>query len=98
MPITTRDPVPPTLLQKFRTITEGYLLQVAQKETTRTTLRSEAAHAPKHGLVYKLLPIVFLPGFRLTPWSIKRRLLSLFFVHSAQRWPERPWEQELPRE
>ena len=98
MPITTRDPAPPTRLQKFRAITEGYLLQVAQKETMRATLGSEAVHAPKRGLVYKLLPIVFLPGFRLTPWPIKRRLLSWFFVHSAQRWPERPWEQELPRD
>ena len=98
MPITTRDPAPPTLLQKFRAITEGYLLQVAQKETMRAALGGEAAHAPKKGFVYKLLPIVFLPGFRLTPWPIKRRLLSLFFVHSAQKWPERPRERELPRE
>jgi hypothetical protein len=98
MPITTRDPAPPTLLQKFRAITEGYLLQVAQQETMRAALGGEAAHAPKQGLVYKLLPIVFLPGFRLTPWPIKQRLLRLFFVHSTQRWPERPWERELPRE
>jgi hypothetical protein len=98
MPITTRDPAPPTLLQKFRAITEGYLLQVAQQETMRAALGSEAAHAPKQGFVYKLLPIVFLPGFRLTPWPIKQRLLRLFFVHSTQRWPERPWERELPRE
>jgi hypothetical protein len=98
MPITTRDPAAPTLLQKFRAITESYLLQVAQRETMRAALGSEAAHAPKQGLVYKLLPIVFLPGFRLTPWPIKQRLLRLFFVHSAQRWPERPWERELPRE
>jgi hypothetical protein len=98
MPITTRDPAPPTLLQKFRAITEGYLLQVAQQETMRAALGGEAAHAPKPGLVYKLLPIVFLPGFRLTPWPIKQRLLRLFFVHSTQRWPERPWERELPRE
>ena len=98
MPITTRDAAPPTLLQKFRAITEGYLLQVAQKETMRDALGTTAAHAPKHGLIYKLLPIVFLPGFRLTPWPIKRRLLSLFFVRPAQRWPERPWEKDLPRE
>ncbi|MFL5806607.1 MAG: hypothetical protein ACJ8CR_33375 [Roseiflexaceae bacterium] len=98
MPITTHDPAPPTLLQKFRAITEGYLLQVAQQETMRAALGSEAAHAPKQGFVYKLLPIVFLPGFRLTPWPIKQRLLRLFFVHSTQRWPERPWERELPRE
>lgn len=98
MPITTRDPAPPSLLQKFRSITEGYLLQVAQKETMRAALGVEAAHAQKKGFIYRLLPIIFLPGFRLTPWPIKRRLLSLFFVRSPQRWPERPWEKDLPRE
>lgn len=95
MPITTREPAPPTWLQKFRAITEAYLLQVAQKETMRDALGMPAAHAPKRGLIYKLLPIMFLPGFRLTPWPIKRRLLSLFFVHRAQQWPERPWEKKL---
>ena len=32
MPITTRKPAPATILQKFRALTEGYLLQVAQGE------------------------------------------------------------------
>jgi hypothetical protein len=93
MPITTREPARPTSLQKFRTITEGYLLQVAQKETMRAQFGVEAAYAPKKGLVYKLLPIFFLPGYRLTPWPIRRRLLRLFFVRPAQRWPDRPWEK-----
>lgn len=94
MPITTRNPAKPSLLQSFRTLTEGYLLRVAQKETMRESLGTTAKHAPKQGLIYKLLPIFFLPGFRLTPWVIKRRLLSLFFVHKAQQWPERPWEKK----
>ncbi len=94
MPITTREPARPSLLQKFRTITENYLLQVAQTETMRQHLGVEAAHAPKKGLIYKLLPVFFLPGFRLTPWPIRRRLLSLFFVHGPQQWPERPWEKK----
>ncbi len=93
MPITTREPTPPTPLQKFRAITEGYLLQVAQKETMRAQFGVEAAHAPKKGFIYKLLPIFFLPGYRLTPWPIRRRLLRLFFVRPAQHWPERPWEK-----
>ena len=96
MPITTRDPAPPTLLQKFRSVTEGYLLQVAQQETMRQQLGAQAAHAPKQGFIYKLLPIFFLPGFRLTPWPLRRRLLSLFFVHRPQQWPERPWEKRQP--
>ncbi len=98
MPITTREPASPTLLQKFRTITEGYLLQVAQKETMRTQLDVEALHAPKKGFIYKLLPIFFLPGYRLTPWPIRRRILRLFFVRPAQHWPERPWEKTQNRE
>ena len=96
MPIATKEPVPPTFLQKFRYITESYLLQVAQKETMRQHLSTEAQHAPKHGFIYALLPIFFLPGFRLTPWPIRRRLLSLFFVQKPQQWPERPWEQKKP--
>ena len=93
MPITTREPAQPSTLQKFRTITEGYLLQVAQKELLRNYPNSGESPAPHKGLIYKLLPIIFLPGFRLTPWSIKRRLLSGFFVHREQEWPERPWEE-----
>ena len=94
MPIATKEPAPPTFLQQFRYVTEGYLLQVAQKETLRQHLGLEAQHAPRHGFIYLLLPIFFLPGFRLTPWPIRRRLLSLFFVREAQKWPERPWEQK----
>jgi hypothetical protein len=93
MPITTREPAPPTLLQKFRAVTEGYLLQVAQKETMRAQFGVEAAHAPKKGFIYKLLPIFFLPGYRLTPWPVRRRILKFFFVRPAQQWPERPWEK-----
>jgi hypothetical protein len=85
-------------MQRFRALTESYLLQVAQKETMRATLGVEALHAPQSGWIYRLLPILFLPGFRLTPPAIRRRLLTLFFVHKAQRWPARPWERELPRD
>ena len=93
MPITTRKPALPTILQKFRTITEGYLLQVAQGEMVRKYPKSGSKPASKKGLIYKLLPILFLPGFRLTPWPIKRRLLSFFFVHGEQQWPDKPWEE-----
>ena len=93
MPITTRNPTPPSRLQKFRTITEGYLLQVAQKEMVRQHQNPGTPPAPKKGVIYKLLPFLFLPGFRLTPWSIKRRLLRRFFVHQEQQWPDKPWEE-----
>jgi len=98
MAITTREPAPPTFLQKFRSITEGYLLQVAQKETMPANVGTEALHAPKKGFIYTLLPIFFLPGFRLTPWPIRQRLLSFFFVHEAQQWPDAPWEKDIPHE
>lgn len=94
MAIFTRKPAPPTWLQKFRTITEGYLTYVAQQEMLRNYPGIGAPPAPKEGLIYKLLPIIFLPGFRLTPWPIRKRLISLFFVHPAQRWPQHPWEEE----
>ena len=94
MPITTRKPAPPTGLQKFRTVTEGYLMREAQKEMLRKYAPDGAAPAAKKGLVYRLLPVFFKPGFRMTPWSVKRRLLSKFFVHTPQQeWPDKPWEQ-----
>ncbi len=94
MPVTTRKPSPPTKLQQFRAITEGYLLQVAQKEFLRQHPGGSATTpAPKRGWIYKLLPIIFLPGYKLTPWPIKQRLLKLFFVHQEQQWPDKPWEK-----
>ncbi|MCH9649621.1 MAG: hypothetical protein K0U98_15385 [Deltaproteobacteria bacterium] len=96
MPITTKDPAPPSAMQRFRSTTEGYLMQVAQREMVR--LYPSAGHppAPKSGFIYRLLPILFLPGFRLTPWFIKRRLLPLFFVHREQQWPDKPWKKDQP--
>ena len=93
MPITTRRPTPPSGLQKFRTVTEGYLLQVAQREMLRRHPKAGAPPAPKKGFIYNLLPLFFLPGFRLTPWRLKRRLLRRFFVHQEQQWPDKPWEK-----
>lgn len=93
MPITTRKPAHPTMLQKFRSITEGYLLQVAQSEMVRKYPNTGSSPASKKGFVYKLLPILFLPGFRLTPWFIKHKLLRFFFVHPEQHWPKQPWEK-----
>ena len=93
MPVTTRKPAHPTMLQKFRAITEGYLLQVAQGEMVQKYPNTGSRPASKKGFIYKLLPILFLPGFRLTPWSIKRRLLRFFFVHREQQWSNKPWEE-----
>ena len=93
MPITTRKPAHPTILQKFRAIIEGYLLQVAQSEMVRKYPNTGSRPASKKGFIYKLLPILFLPVFRLTPWFIKHKLLRFFFVHREQQWPKKPWEE-----
>ena len=93
MPITTKKPAKPTMLQKFRFTTENYLLTVAQSEMVKKYPSSGPKPSSKKGFIYKILPILFLPGFRITPWFIKRRLLRFFFVHSDQKWPNRPWEK-----
>jgi len=93
MPITTKHPAPPTFMQKFRMITEAYLTQVAQREMLQKYPGSGMPPAPQKGFIYALLPFIFLPGYKLTPWPIKKRLLALFFVHPEQHWPARPWEK-----
>ncbi|GAC1354444.1 MAG: hypothetical protein NVS4B8_21420 [Herpetosiphon sp.] len=93
MPITTRRPATPTRLQNFRSLTEGYLVQVAQRDMLQKYSAGGTAPVPKRGLIYRLLPVFFLPGFRLTPWAIRQRILSLFFVHKTQHWPEQTWDQ-----
>lgn len=95
MPITTHKAAPPTRLQTFRAITESYLLQVAQREMVEA-YQTGVAPVPKRGWIYRVLPWLFLPGFRLTPWPIRRWLLTRFFVHAPQRWSQPAWEQ--PRE
>ena len=77
----------PTLLQKFRLLTEGLLMEVAQEAMLRQYPNTGVPPAPQTGLIYSLLRIFFLPGFRLTPWPLRRRLMSLFFVHQPPPWP-----------
>ncbi len=90
MPITTTSPARPSLVQRFRSLTEAYLLYVAQKEMVRRYPGAGTPPAPKRG--YGLLAVFFLPGFKLTPWAIKKRLLSALFRRPAQHWPDKPWE------
>jgi hypothetical protein len=94
MPITTHEPAPTTLLYKFRTLIEGFLMQVAQEEMLRQYPNLGVPPAPKSGWVYPLLRVLFLPGFRLTPWSLRRRLMGLFFIHRQQHWPAKPWTEK----
>ncbi len=94
MPITTRKPASPTVMQKFRILTEGLLMEVAQNAVLRDYPGMGAPPARKTGFIYTLLRIFFLPGFRLTPWPIKRKLMEIFFVHREQQWPAQPWKEE----
>ena len=97
MPIVSRKPTPPTLLQKFRLLTEGLLMEVAQEAMLRQYPNTGAPPARKTGLIYILLRIFFLPGFRLTPWPLRRRLMSLFFVHQPPPWPAQSGPQGQER-
>ncbi len=94
MPITTRQPASPTLLQKFRASTEAILMEVAQESMLRDYPGIGARPARKSGWWYTLLRIFFLPGYRLTPWTIRKKMMSLFFVHKEQQWPARPWQEK----
>jgi hypothetical protein len=96
MPIVSRKPTQPTLLKKFRLLTEGLLMEVSQEAMLRQYPNTGVLPARKTGLIYILLRIFFLPGFRLTPWPLRRRLMSLFFVHQPPPWPaqSRPQGQE----
>lgn len=94
MPITTRKAAPTTPMQKFRALTEGLLMEVAQEAMRQHYPNIGAPPARKSGLIYTLLRIFFLPGFRLTPWPIRQKLMSLFFVHREQQWPSQPWKEK----
>jgi len=87
MPIVSRKPAPPTPLQKFRLLTEGLLMEVAQKDMLRQYPNTGASPYPKEGAIYTLLRLFFLPGFKLTPWPLRRRMMSLFFVQQPPPWP-----------
>lgn len=94
MPITAKNPPPPSLMQRFRASTEIILMEVAQEAMARNYPGAGVRPAHKSGLWYTLLRIFFLPGFRLTPWPIRQKMMSLFFVHKEQNWPAQPWKDQ----
>ncbi len=90
MPISTRTPAPTGVMNKFRVLTEGFLMQVAQEAMLREYPNLGVKPVPKKGWIYPLMRWVFLPGFKLTPWPLRSRMMSLFFVHRQQHWsPQR---------
>lgn len=92
MAIVGKKPSPTTPLQKFRVLTEGLLMEVAQQAMLSQYPGTAHPPYPKQGLIYTLLRIFFLPGFKLTPWPLRHRMMRLFFVHSQQQdWPKHSW-------
>ena len=89
MAIVGKKSTPTTPLQKFRLLTEGLLMEVAQKDMLRQYPNTGASPYPKEGAIYTLLRLFFLPGFKLTPWALRRRMMSLFFVRQPPAWPVR---------
>jgi hypothetical protein len=75
-------------------LTEGLLMEVAQEAILRDYPHTGRPPARKSGWIYTLLRLFFLPGFRLTPWPLRRKLMSLFFVHREQQWPSQPWQDQ----
>lgn len=92
MAIIGKKSSPTTLLQKFRVLTEGLLMEVAQQAMLSQYPNTGQLPQPKQGLIYTLLRIFFLPGFKLTPWPLRHRMMRLFFVHQQQQnWPMHSW-------
>ncbi len=94
MPISTHKAAPASIIQKFRSLTESILMEVAQDAMLRHYPGTGTQPARNSGFIYTLLRIFFLPGFRLTPWPIRRKMMSLFFVHREQQWPAQPWKDK----
>jgi hypothetical protein len=94
MAIVGEKSTPMTLLQKFRVLTETLLMEVAQEAILNQYPNTGRSPYPNKGLIYTLLRLFFLPGFKLTPWPLRHRMMRLFFVHQQQQhWPKHSWPQ-----
>ncbi len=87
-PVVLQTPPPHSLLQKFRTLTEGFLMMVAQEEMVRSYPNTGVQPYPKSGWIYPVLRLGFLPAYRLVPWPLRRRILRIFFVRGPQHWAD----------
>jgi hypothetical protein len=94
MAIVGKNSTPTTPLQNFRLLTEGLLMEVAQEAMLSQYPQTGRPPYSKKGPIYTLLRLFFLPGFKLTPWPLRHRIMQLFFVHHQQRdWPKHSWPQ-----
>ncbi len=82
MAIVGKKSGPTTLLQKFRVLTEGLLMEVAQQAMLGQYPNTGRSPYPKQGLIYTLLRLFFLPGFKLTPGRCYG--LTLFVTNSSR--------------
>ncbi len=86
MTVVLRTPPPHTPLQRFRALTEDFLMMVAQEEMVRKHPDAGIRPYAPQGWIYPALRLVFLPGFRLVPWPMRQLILRMFFVRRPQRW------------
>ncbi|HTP29606.1 MAG TPA: hypothetical protein VMK12_28565 [Anaeromyxobacteraceae bacterium] len=87
MPIVARTSRPSTLPQRVRLLTEGLLMQSAQRAMLRAYPSTGASPYRKEGPARSLFRFLFLLGFRLTPWRLRRGLMSRFLVKRNPPWP-----------
>lgn len=87
MAIVAKTSRPTTLGQRFRLLTEALLMEAAQKAMLRQYPNTGASPYPKTGPIYALSRFLFLPGFRLTPWPLRRRMMRLFLLRRIPPWP-----------
>jgi hypothetical protein len=85
MAIVAKRSTPSTLVQGFRSRTEILLMEAAQRDMLRLYPATGVPPFPRRGTLHALLRLLFLPAFKLTPWSLRRRMMSLLFVRKA--WP-----------
>lgn len=89
MSVMLKSPPPHTPLQKFRALTEGFLMVVAQEEMLRKYPdMGKPPYAPT-GQLDTFLRRVFLPVYSVVPGWLRQWTLRLFFVRGPQHWSKK---------
>lgn len=89
MSVMLKSPPPHTPLQKFRALTEGFLMMVAQEEMLRKYPdMGQSPYAPT-GQLDTFLRRVFLPVYSMVPGWLRQWTLRLFFVRGPQHWTKK---------
>ena len=89
MSIVLKTPPPNTPLQKFRAITEGFLMTVAQEEMVQKFPEMGKQPYAQTGQLDTFLRKFFLPVYGMVPSWLRQLTLRLFFVRGPQNWPKK---------